>query len=72
MRGSRGGGGFRFRSNTGPDPLENHNATKSAFKMLGHYRPASETPLKWRFGGVPMMACFKWYLDPLSPHQLQR
>ena len=24
--------------------------------MLGHHRPASETP-------------FKWYLDPSSPHQ---
>ena len=23
---------------------------------VGHHRPASETPLKWRFAGVPMMA----------------
>ena len=22
----------------------------------GHHRPASETPFKWRFAGVPMMA----------------
>ena len=22
----------------------------------GHHRPASETPFKWRFVGVPMMA----------------
>ena len=27
--------------------------------MLGHHRPASETP-------------FKWYLDPLSPYQLKK
>ena len=24
--------------------------------ISGHHRPASETPLKWRFAGVPMMA----------------
>ena len=23
---------------------------------VGHHRPASETPLKWRFTGVPIMA----------------
>ena len=23
---------------------------------VGHHRPASETPLKWRFAGVPIMA----------------
>ena len=34
-----------FLSNTGPEPL----------LMLGHHRPASETPLKWRFAGGPMM-----------------
>ena len=22
---------------------------------MGYYRPASKTPLKWRFAGVPMM-----------------
>ena len=26
--------------------------------MLGHHRPASETPFKWRFTGGPMMAPF--------------
>ena len=26
--------------------------------MLSHRRPASETPLKWRFAGGPMMAHF--------------
>ena len=29
-----------FLSNTGPDPLKNHNATESAFN-LGHHRHAS-------------------------------
>ena len=24
--------------------------------LAGHRRPASETPFKWRFAGVPMMA----------------
>ena len=24
--------------------------------LPGHHRPASETPFKWRFAGVPMMA----------------
>ena len=26
--------------------------------MLGHHRPASETPFKWRFAGVPIIAIF--------------
>ena len=48
-----------FLSKTGPNPLENHKATKppSQYSMYGHYRPASEPP-------------FLWYLDPLVPHQL--
>ena len=25
-------------------------------QKLDHHRPASETPFKWRFAGVPMMA----------------
>ena len=37
--------------------------------MSSHYRPASETPFKWRFAGGPMMARLQWYLDPSSPHQ---
>ena len=24
--------------------------------LAGNHRPASETPFKWRFSGVPMMA----------------
>ena len=35
--------------------------------MLGHYRPASKTPFKWRLAGGPIKAFFEWYyLDPLS------
>ena len=39
-----------FLSNTGPDPLENHKATKPAFNV-GPSSPANETPFKWRFTG---------------------
>ena len=51
------GGGAGFLSNTGPDRLK---ITKliSQNSMLGHHRPASETPFKWRFTGGPMMARF--------------
>ena len=50
-----------------PDPVKNHEATNVPNKhsMLGQHRPASETPFKWRFAGVPMMAHFEWYSDPL-------
>ena len=56
---------IEFLSNTGPDPLKNHKATKPAFNyvlkdctkemkpecayFLGHHRPASETPFKMAF-----------------------
>ena len=40
-------------SNTGPDPLENHKATKLAL-ILALVGP----PFKWRFAGGPMMARF--------------
>ena len=43
-------------SNTVPDPLKNHKATKPAF----NFEPlsvASESPFKWLFAGKPMMAC---------------
>ena len=64
MCGSRGGGqGVRtplenykdigFLRNTGPDPL--NKITKS---MLGHHRPASETPFKCDICGI-------WILPPL-------
>ena len=68
MRGSRGGGGagdpdppgklqknIGFLSNTGPDPLK-ITKLQSQHSMLGHQRPASETPFKWRFAGGPLMA----------------
>ena len=44
-----------FLSNIGPDPLK---ITKLPIQhsMLGHHRPASETPFKWRFDGGPMKA----------------
>ena len=60
MRGSRGGGGDRgsgppeisqsigFLSNTGPDLLRNHKATKPAFN--------GGPSFKWRFAGGSMMA----------------
>ena len=68
MGGSRGGVGGQgvqtppeksqnigFPSNTGPDPLKNHKATKPAFNV-GPPSAASETPFKWCFAGGPMMA----------------
>ena len=44
-----------FLSNTGPDPLK---ITKLPIQlsMLGHHRPASQMPFKWRFAGGPMKA----------------
>ena len=46
-----------FLSKTGLDPLK---ITKPPIQhsMLGHHRPTSETPFKWRFAGGPMMARF--------------
>ena len=46
-----------FLGNTGPDFLK---ITKlpSQHTMLGHHRPASETPFKWRFAGGPVMASY--------------
>ena len=53
-----------FLSNTGPDPLKNHRATKPAFNVV--QSPARQ----WRFADGPMMTHYKLYLDPLSAHQL--
>ena len=78
---SRGGGrGYRgcgpplknhkyigFLSNTGPNLLKNHKATKPEFNI--GQSSARQTPFKWRFAGGPMMAHLKWYLAPISPHQ---
>ena len=65
MRRSRGGGtgdpdspeksqNIGFLSNIGPDPRKTKQLT-SQHSVLGHHRPASETPLKWSFAGGPMM-----------------
>ena len=40
--------------------------------MLGHQRPASETPFKWRSAAGPMMARLYCYLDHLSHHQQKK
>ena len=55
-----------FPSNNGPHPLKNHKVTK-----LGHHRPTSEAPFKWRFTGGPMLVPLWWYLGCLSPHELR-
>ena len=34
----------------------------SQHSNLGHYRPANETPFKWRFAGGLMVARLQWYL----------
>ena len=58
-----------FLSNTGPDPLQ---ITKlpSKHSMLCHYRPASETPFKWRFAGGavdgPLIVVFGSFLPSSS------
>ena len=44
-----------FLSITGPDPLKIIKLPIQ-HSMLGHHRPASETPFKWRFAGGPLMA----------------
>ena len=45
-----------FHSSTaGPDPLK-ITKLQSQHSMLGHLWHASETPFKWRFAVVPMMA----------------
>ena len=40
--------------------------------MLGQHQPVSETPLKWRFAGGPMMAHLYGYVDPLPPQLLKK
>ena len=57
-----------FLSNTCPDLLKIAKLP-SQHSMLGHRQPGIEMPCNSRFAGVPMMAYFQWYLDPLSPHQ---
>ena len=40
--------------------------------MLGHHRHASETPLKWRFAGGPMITSLYCHLDPPFRHKLNK
>ena len=75
MGGSRGGGGagapdtreksqnVGFFSNTGPESLKNHKATKPEFNV-------GPSAARQRFTGGPMMASLWWCFDPFSPHQL--
>ena len=46
-----------FLSNTDPDPLKNHKATKPAFNF-GHYRPASIMAFCWWIDDGPLIVVF--------------
>ena len=45
-----------FLSNTSPDPLENHKATKPALTVWALSALQQESQFKCCFAGVPMMA----------------
>ena len=60
-----------FLSNNSPDSLENPKATKQTFNVVGPSSARKRNAFTWRFAGELMIACFKRYLDPLSPHQLK-
>ena len=45
-----------FLSNTGPDPIKNHKATKPAFNVWSSSVRQRNTTFKWRFAGGPMTA----------------
>ena len=62
---------IEFLSNTGRITWKITNLP-NRHSMLGHHRPASETPFYWRVAGGPMMAHLLWYLDPLSLRQLKK
>ena len=57
-----------FLGNTGTEPWT-ITKLQGQHSMSGHYRPASETPFKWRSAGGPMMTRLKWYLNASSPHK---
>ena len=89
QRGGGGGGGQgvrppppekitknRVSKHTSPEPLKITELPKSAFHVGSSI---SETPFKWRFAGMPMMARLKWCfgsslpsskLDPPPPIKL--
>ena len=59
-----------FLSNTGSDHLKNHKATKQAFNVgpsSARQRNAILMAFRWRDEDGPL-----WYLDPTSPHQLEK
>ena len=60
---------YSFASNTGPDPLKYHKATKTAINV-GSSSVPSESPFEWRFAGERMTARFLWNLDTLFPNSL--
>ena len=78
MRGSRGGTGRRDPpeklqkyavSNTGPDPLNNHIGTKSAFNVgpsLARQRNAILMAFPWRANDGPLLVVFGF------PYQLKK
>ena len=69
-------------SNTGPDTLKNHKATKPTFNIwplsARQRNIISVGPLSARQRNAiemavrPMLARCKWFLDLLSPHQLKK
>ena len=77
-RGGGGGLGVRtppgkvqnigFLSKTGSDHLKTKKLTFQ-HSALGHHRPTSETPFKWRNTGGPLMARWYRFMDPPYPHQ---
>ena len=85
MRGSRGGWGQIFPDPTPCKITKLYESLEilvripwkitelpSQHSMLGHHQPTSETPLKWRFAGRPIIARLWCYLDQLFfPHQLK-
>ena len=57
-----------FLSNTGPDPLKNHKATKPAFSVgpsSVHQRNAISMALHWQADDTPLFVVFGF----LYPHQ---
>ena len=83
MCGSRGGGGKRVRT-----PLKitklfgflsilvlipcRTTSYQASIQCWATIVPPAKRHFKWRFAGGPMMAVLKWYLDPLSHHQLKK
>ena len=59
-----------FLSNTGPDHLKNHKATKlKCWAIIGTPAKRHLMVFRWQAIDGPLIVV-KWYLDPSSPHQL--